>query len=198
MKIAELLESKQVGILYHFTDIHSAWSILESGLLKIGDKEGSFTAVGGGYAMTQPRTAISLTRNPHLAKTAAIGGNNEQRSILLRRAVQPWAEIRIVLDGDKLAHRNRIEPYVDSVHGISRTDNQAEERIRKDEVNIAGCVIRVDFNYRVYLKGETDWGSWASPPTDPGEKQKHLAMARDQAAMFVREIKKLGYNVVVY
>jgi len=174
-------EAKNVGILYHFTDLHSAWAILEDKQLKIGDTEGSFLASGGGFTVTHPRTHISLTRNPRLQR---LGEN------------YPWGPVRIVLDGDKLSQKYKINPYQDQIHGITRHENQAEEMIANHVVDITGCVVRVDFNISEYITRSNDFETWVSMPDDDSKK-KYIQLSKDDAQMFVKYIKSLGYDINV-
>lgn len=173
-------EGRQRGILYHFTDLHGAWSILSDGVIKIGDTDGSFVSAGGGFVITHGRNGISLTRNPNL-----------------RKGSEEWGSVRITLDGDKLSNRYKIEPHIDTKHGITKQMDQAEELIRRDKVNIRGAIISVEFNYPAYIKDETNFDDWVSPPTDPESKKKYTDMAKDQAVMFVRWARKEGYPIKI-
>lgn len=185
MKLAELLEAIGDRLLYHFTDIHGAWNILEDHQLKIGDESGSFSASGGGFVITQPRIGISLTRNKRLSNKDGPWQTNE---------FAYWGQVRIVLDANKLAQRNKIEPYNDIMHGIERKHNQAEELIRKKVVDIKGCVVSVDFNYKEYMRKNTDWESWASIPNED-QKIRYTQQAREEASMFIKFVKSLGYHL---
>ena len=179
-----IVEAKQVGTLYHFTDLFGAWRILEDNQLKVGDKTGSFVANGGMFISTAPRTHVSLTRNPRLIANAAAGASEDR----------PWGEIRIALNGDKLSQKNHIEPYNDRPNSLHRLHGQAEERIVKDVVDITGCVLSVDFNYFEYLRKSTKWDEWTSVPPEE-KKEQYIKTARNDASWFLREMKKLGYKV---
>jgi hypothetical protein len=173
-----LHEAKQVGVLYHFTDLHGAWAILDEAKLKIGDTDGSFTASDGGFAMTQPRTHISFTRNPRLPR---LGQSH------------PWGEVRIAFDGDKLSSRHRISPYADRDHGITRHHQQAEEAIARDEIDIGGCVTQVDFNFFEWMRKATDWETWCAIPDD-ASRDRYTRQFRQEAAEFVKAMRNLGYT----
>lgn len=77
-----LLEAKQVGTVYHFTSLSNIFYILEENILRPGIEFGSYY--------------ISLTRDSRFTQTTTYG---EDFSICL------------VLDGDKLSSKYKIEPF---------------------------------------------------------------------------------------
>lgn len=178
ISIVDLLESKQVGVLYHFTDFQSSWALLADRTLK-AKEGGGISAAGGMFIIDRYRDWVSLTRNFQLMKTVAAGGSGI------------WGDTRIAIDGDKLARHNRIEPYHDADGQLARQDNQAEERVRKREVDLTGCILQVDVLVELVMANATRWEDWASEPDDAG-KEKYTRMAEADMAMFFKWCQSEG------
>jgi hypothetical protein len=81
----ELQEAKQVGTIYHFTSLPNLINILKENHLRAGAKI---------------RKYISFTRDKNFYKAS---------DIRTRWGVD--TEVRIVVDGDKLSNKYKIEPY---------------------------------------------------------------------------------------
>jgi hypothetical protein len=173
-----LFETKQVGVLYHFTDFHTSWCILADHELK-AKEGGGMTYSGSMFVIDRFRDWVSLTRNFHLMKTPAAGGEGI------------WGDTRIAIDGDKLAQHNRIEPYHDRDDYLTRQDNQAEERIRKRVVDLTGCIIQVDVLTDLVMTNATRWEDWVSEPDDE-QKVKYTQSSRDDIATFFKWCQKEG------
>jgi len=89
IKFIDILnESKQVGPLYHWTDIYNSYNIINDNFLK-GYLTDTFK--------TQP--AISFTRNKNFLQT--------------RPKLRNKPEICFVVDGDKLSNSYKIQPFQD-------------------------------------------------------------------------------------
>ena len=173
-----LVETKQVGVLYHFTNFQTSWAITADKKLKA--KEGGGLSYNSGmFIIDRFRDWVSLTRNFQLMKTPAAGGEGI------------WGDTRIAIDGDKLARHNRIEPYHDQDDHLTRQDNQAEERVRKREVDLTGCIIQVDVLVDLVMANATRWDEWMSEPDDE-DKARYTQMARDDIETFFRWCKTEG------
>ena len=129
-------EGKQVGILYHYTSLDVANSILKDGFIKGGDKSIS------GYLESMVgdnKYSLSLTRNKNFHK--------------FNRWIGEEIECRFVIDGDSLSNIYKIQPITAVSGGIwdykkQSKDFEAEEVILSKnpiEVPIIPYVIRFDF-----------------------------------------------------
>ena len=99
IRLKNLLESKQVGIIYHYTTFNSGLKILQSNQLKSSDAADSTNA--------KPVFAISFTRDKRFHDNHVVGfeessfGNTPQ--------------LRLTLDGNKLSNRFKVQPYSQGV-----------------------------------------------------------------------------------
>jgi hypothetical protein len=177
---------KQVGPIYHFTTMQGAWSILSDGELR-PKGEGDFYASDGGFVIDRPRDWVSFTRNKDLRVTPATGA--------VSRSGQPWGEVRLEFDGDRLAHNHRVRPFHDDDGKLTRQDGQAEERI-DGVVKVGKAVTGLTFHYDLYMRNQTDWDRWVSVP-DAESKARYTKMAREDAVAFVRECRKMGIPVTL-
>ena len=117
IKLIDLLEAKQVGDIYHFTSINALYDMLLLSNTIILDSDFASHAAGGYY---------SFTRNPNLNFSTDvfnnIGGNYKSHA-------------RLKLDGDKMSHKYKFEPYVDVTSDeensfVKNSESfEAEERI---------------------------------------------------------------------
>jgi hypothetical protein len=113
-------EGKQVGKLYHFTQISNLAEIAKSNTLRAhySDRE----------------IAVSLSRGDEYDGDGA----NEHYS----------ADVRITLDGDRLANKYKISPRLGGSHLSSTPDRsfrpEREERILQDIKNIKDYIIQID------------------------------------------------------
>jgi len=129
----KLYESKNVGILYHFTSIENLIEIINSNEM-----------IGNG--------SISFTRDKNFLDTTgaeSIGSDS--------------TECRIVVDGDKLSNKYKIRPYNFFSNISTRPNREtglsidgedfiagpeSEEVVLTDRIeNIKDYIIRVDFIY---------------------------------------------------
>src|SRR3990167_9661499 len=89
MKLINLIEAKQVGILYHYTSVSSFFKILDENVLKIS------RILKGNKKLS----AVSFTRDKNFhSLDRGIGGE----------------DIRFVVDGNKLSNNYKIEPFFDA------------------------------------------------------------------------------------
>lgn len=93
MKIRELFEAKQVGLLYHFTSIENLLSILKHNRLN------AFLYMPGNRA----QVGISFTRNQHFneRKWFSLGGSGHSEHL----------DCSIQVDGNKLSNNYKFVPY---------------------------------------------------------------------------------------
>lgn len=117
-----LTEGKQVGILYHYTKYENLINILHTDTLIAGKHNGV------------NRKYVSFTRN---------------KNFHLSNGSIP-THVRLVIDGDKLSNRYKIEPFTDddSIYGYDvRLPDEMEERIRLKEVKkISNYILRIDID----------------------------------------------------
>ena len=132
IRLKNLLESKQVGIIYHYTTFNSGLKILQSNQLKSSDAADSTNA--------KPVFAISFTRDKRFHDNHVVGfeessfGNTPQ--------------LRLTLDGNKLSNRFKVQPYSQGgVFDKGKKSFEAEERIISDKpftIPLSDYLISVD------------------------------------------------------
>lgn len=181
-----VLTEKRVGVVYHFTTMSNAWTILWDHVLK-PKGEGGIEAHDGMFVIDRGRDWVSLTRNKNLTVTPNTGA--------VSRSGEPWGEVRLALNGDKLAHRHKIKPYHDDDGTLTRQDNQAEEKIT-GEVDIKGAVLGILFHYDLYMRNQTRYDTWSSMP-DEEQQARYTQMAREDAAHFIKWCRERGYPIEV-
>ena len=121
--LEEITEGKQVGTLYHFTRTGELTSILSNNILKASDTWAP---------MDNPKPFNSFTRNKN---GWDVGGFP--------------TDVRIMIDGDKLSHKYKIQPF-DMGYGV----DEMEERIYKDIPNIKDYILDITINTKT--KGAYD------------------------------------------
>ena len=134
IKLLDLIEAKQVGILYHFTSYESLIQIIKDNfILKTRSQ------VNQGHKYEQNSNYISFTRSKNIEKSSVP------------------QEARIIIDGSKLSEHYKIEQYADYKQGYGRGYNKHWEEDRIDEseeridaskyggkVDISKCVLKID------------------------------------------------------
>ena len=183
---AALSEAKQIGVIYHFTSMSNAWGIKWDKTIR-PKGEGRFEFNGFAFVNDRGRDWVSFTRNKNLRITPGAGGGLHNGEL--------WHEVRIAFDGDKLSQHHKIKPFHDNDGSLRRQDNQAEEMI-KGEVDVRKAILGMTFYYDIYMRNQTDFENWASPP-DKETKERYTVEARKEAAMFISEMKKDGIPVSV-
>lgn len=118
MKLRSIIEAKQVGVLYHFTSIPRALSIMKDNKLKIS---------------TSSRPAISFTRNKNYGKSVRYG-------------LTGGLDVRFTIDGDLLSTRYKVQPYQYHFYDYTDVENkdEAEEIVTKPIENIKRYVLKID------------------------------------------------------
>ena len=115
-----LNEGKQVGTLYHFTDIYSLLNILKTNTLKASNK----------FEKQKPPT-VSLTRDK-LGDIGGVGGTGTKN-------------VRISIDGNKLSNKYKITPYnyYFNYPDFKESEDEMEEIIQGDINDITNYIIEV-------------------------------------------------------
>jgi hypothetical protein len=120
--LKEITEGKQLGTLYHYTDIKNMVKIIPSNKLK------------GRYKDEQDMFVISFTRNQiFTSQPRQLGGKN--------------LNSRLVIDGNKLSNKYKLSPYAG--YGFRRNvDKEQEERLYMENeylTNLDNYVVHYDF-----------------------------------------------------
>lgn len=122
-----ILESKNIGDIYHFTSINSIFKMLEFSDFNL------FTIM----------SYFSFTRNPEMFSP---------------ELTQDRLQTRIMLDGEKMSHQYKIEPYIDVADSVIRDYGEYEERIIKneyeDKINITNYIKQIDILYNPKFKND--------------------------------------------
>jgi hypothetical protein len=121
IKLMDLLnEGKQVGTLYHFTNMFSLLDILKTNTLKASNK-----------FEKQKLPTVSLTRDK-LGDIGGVGGTGTKT-------------VRISIDGDKLSNKYKITPYnyYSNYPDFKESEDEMEEIIQGDVNNITNYIIEI-------------------------------------------------------
>ena len=115
-----LNEGKQVGTLYHFTNMFSLLDILKTNTLKASNK-----------FEKQKLPTVSLTRDK-LGDIGGVGGTGTKT-------------VRISIDGDKLSNKYKITPYnyYSNYPDFKESEDEMEEIIQGDINNITNYIIEI-------------------------------------------------------
>jgi len=149
-EVMGLNESKQVGVIYHFTDIVPAISICKSDTLRADNQ-----CLDGDYRydpdaedfedIREKTKSISFTREKDGEKGQATSGR----------------PVRFKIDGDKISTKYKIRPYSfydDSkmVMGLEKYANhEFEERLfGRDVVNLSKYIIDIKVDLKVRIPRE--------------------------------------------
>ena len=132
IRLKNLLESKQVGIIYHYTTFESGLKILQSNQLRSGEAADSTNV--------NPIYAVSFTRDKRFNDNHVVGfeessfGNTPQ--------------LRFTIDGNKLSNRFSVQPYSQGgAFSKDRKGFEAEERVISDKtfmIPLSDYLISVD------------------------------------------------------
>jgi hypothetical protein len=118
--LKEITEGKQVGTLYHFTDLSSLLNILKTNTLKASSK----------FEKDKLPT-VSLTRDK-LGDIGGVGGTGTKT-------------VRISIDGNKLSNKYKITPYnyYSNYPDYKESEDEMEEIVQGDIKNIIDYIIEV-------------------------------------------------------
>jgi hypothetical protein len=174
IKLIDLLEAKQVGILYHFTTAENLLAILSSNKLA---------------AMNY--SDISFTRNKNYLNEP--GSYGKKLSL-----------VRLSIDGDKLSQNYKISPFHNSEKFNKKSDEYEERISRKNlkngkidnikdyitEITIDknGIMASIEYDYTIKLLQNNKYDKNTSP-----EKVKQLASL--EYKKFYVQVKK--YNIPI-
>jgi hypothetical protein len=130
IKLVDILkESKQVGPLYHWTDIYSSYNIINDNFLK-GYLTDTFTS--------QP--AISFTRNKNFLQT--------------KPKLRNRPEICFVIDGDKLSNKYKIQPFQDP----KIKKDEMEEKVLTDGIdNFSNYITKIIIPKKRFSPGKSTY-----------------------------------------
>jgi hypothetical protein len=143
-----LNESKQVGVIYHYTTFENGLKILQSNELKGGAAEDSTNA--------NPVFAISFTRDKRFHNNHNVGFDVS--------SFGQRPQVRFTVDGNKLSNRYKIQPYA-QIGGSGRFEKQreefeAEERVVSNKpfsIPILSYIESVDILIEYKKPGNDDW-----------------------------------------
>jgi hypothetical protein len=117
--LKEITEGKQVGLLYHWTDLKSLISII---------KDNTLNATNPDYG----KTTHAYIDGPSVSFTRVADKNTFQ--------LAEEADAVLVIDGDKLSNNYKIIPYSD----FNAFSDEMEERIyNKNIINLDKYIIKV-------------------------------------------------------
>jgi len=133
-----ITERKQVGTLYHYTDLKKAISIIKDGAFKSGNRF----------------KYISFTRDKNLHKRRDFKNSDGTTSGASFDVGNMGITVRFVVNGDKLSDKYKVRPfnYFQKKHGANNPFyDEMEERVGDNTKkvvieNIHKYVIRVDLN----------------------------------------------------
>lgn len=172
-----IIEGKQVGTSYHFTNFKSLIPILKSDSL-IAPRNTEMEIDGRMYPY------ISLTRDYNLSN-----GPNDS---------MPWGDFRLSIDGDSLSNSYKIVPYLDNkfLTYDDRKNNRSESEnaILTDRVsNLSKYVYQVDILEDAFFMLDANFRSELIKDTDNPRKFTHKPTGIVFQA--VREFKPYKYQI---
>lgn len=145
----KLFESKQVGLLYHFTNLISLYWILHEDYLFTIRYVGDFDNLLNSYNLQNKSEwfYISFTRDKNFLKTSS---NDLDHPI----------NCRITIDGNKLSHHHKIYP-INYFSNSNTTDESEECIIVKDELkNLSIYTLKVEIptleNFKLEVNSDDD------------------------------------------
>ena len=144
IRLKNLLESKQVGIIYHYTTFEAGLKILHSNQLKSGETDDS--------TKSNPIYGVSFTRDKRFHNNHDIGSGQKP-------------QVRFTIDGDKLSNRYKIGSYAQGgkdggVFSKGGKAFEAEERVVSNKpfsIPILSYIESVDILIEYKKPGKDDW-----------------------------------------
>ena len=145
-----LFESKQVGIIYHFTNLKSLPNILTKGL-----KGNKYTAqefkidykTFGSYDINETLYSYSFTRNKNL-----------KLSLQDHKDINEY-KIRIKLDGNKMSNKYYFTPISEYNYTRYNNTSEAEERIlsKFQFISITNYILNINIPFDVLSKPSNEY-----------------------------------------
>jgi hypothetical protein len=140
-----LNESKQVGVIYHYTTFENGLKILQSNQLKADHTADSTNA--------KPVYSISFTRDKRFHDNHRIGFTDS--------SFGQTPQVRFTVDGNKLSNKYKVQPYSQGgVFSKGRKGFEAEERVISDKpffIPIIHYIKSVDVLIEYKKPGKDDW-----------------------------------------
>jgi hypothetical protein len=144
-----LNESKQVGVIYHYTTFENGLKILQSNQLKSSDAADSTNA--------NPVFAISFTRDKRFHNNHNVGFDVS--------SFGQRPQVRFTIDGNNLSNRYKIQPYAQGgkdggVFSKGGKAFEAEERVVSNKpfsIPILSYIESVDILIEYKKPGKDDW-----------------------------------------
>ena len=136
IRLKNLLESKQVGIIYHYTTFEAGLKILHSNQLKSGETDDS--------TKSNPIYGVSFTRDKRFYNNHNIGFDIDSTG--------QRPQVRFTIDGDKLSNKYKIAPYAQNalISPVFRKNSEhyeAEERVISNKpfmISLSNYLISID------------------------------------------------------
>lgn len=129
----KLFESKQVGILYHFTNLINLYQIVKSNSLKTTNYVKDFNNLQKSYNIQGDLYYISFTRNKNFYKIPELN-------------MEHPVSCRLTIDGNKLSNKFKIYP-IDFFNDYDEEYNKEDEEciVVKDRLNdIKNYVLKIE------------------------------------------------------
>ena len=149
IRLKNLLESKQVGIIYHYTTFDNGLKILQSNQLKSSDADDSTN--------DKPVFAISFTRDKRFHNNHNVGFDVS--------SFGQRPQVRFTVDGNNLSNRYKIGSYAQGgkdggVFSKGGKAFEAEERVASNKpfsIPILSYIESVDILIEYKKPGKDDW-----------------------------------------
>jgi hypothetical protein len=166
-----LNESKQVGVIYHYTTFDNGLKILQSNQLKSHGTADS--------TKTNPMYGVSFTRDKRFHNNHNVGFDVS--------SFGQRPQVRFTVDGNKLSNRYKIQPYA-QIGGSGRFEKQreefeAEERVVSNKpfsIPILSYIESVDILIEYKKPGNDDWDMEWDYKTYAPIRAKIIQFAQDK------------------
>jgi hypothetical protein len=164
-----LFESKQVGVLYHYTSFKGLLGIIKTDSLlghisnnfEFNFDVDNFEFETDDYELEKLQNYYNQRRDK-FENQYKISFTRDKNFTNIQRTIGKDLSVRLVVDGDKLSNNYKIEPYQYQAHygkSISKLGDEAEEKVfikKGDKLeNISKYLIKIEFK-KTWLK----WKPW--------------------------------------
>lgn len=162
-----LNEAKQVGDIYHFTSYENMISIIND----------DFNLKS--FGSNPDNSYISFTRNKNMSSPTI------------------YKDVRIIVDGDNLSNKYKIEPFADIKAGFGRkSKDESEERVnvfkKNDKIDIKKYIKSIDILDPTMLKENEDEYAADDMEDAPGPSK----LSKFYELIDVLKKKNIKYNIV--